>query len=249
MYDLERFSMADMIVCGSAFRRMGQGTESMEEIAGKIVQYLYGQFSGTDGQESQLALVRLFKTHPFHNLDGQLQSVARRLTGREPDPAMKCLTLLATAGGKPEWCSRDLSNNHQTIPLASEEGVAQIPMIANLIHQFGLEISHVLAPDPTILTDLTQRNFNVFHVPEALGSPSVPAQVEFVIPQGIRSCLGFGGMLLGGDLFAVIMFSRVPISSDTASMFKTLAVGVKLALLGSETRVFANSSIGAGSEQ
>ena len=249
MYDLERFSMTDMIVCGSALRRMRQGSESMEEIAQNIVQYLYRQFSGAGRPEGQLALVRLFKTHPFHDLDQHLQSYARRLTDQEPDPAMKCLTLLATAGGKPEWCSRALSQGHQAIPLASEEVVARIPMIASLIHQFGLDVSHVLASNAPIPADLIEKTFSVFHVPDALGSPAVPAQAEFVIQQGIRSCLGFGGMLLSGDLFAVIMFSRVPISSDTASMFKILAVSVKLALLGSETRVFAHPSIGAGSRR
>jgi two-component system, NtrC family, sensor kinase len=211
----------------------------MEETAGRIVQYLYLQFSGGDARKEPFALVRLFKTHRYSSLEPDLQNSACRLLGREPEGSMKCLTLIATVGTKPEWCSRRLSAGHQAIPLASQEGVARIPMIANLVYQFGLESSHVIEPDPTMLTDLSQRTFNVFHVPEAVGSANVPAQKEFVIAESIQSCLGFGGILPHGDLFAVIMFSRVPISSATASLFKSLSLGVKIALLPFESKVFA----------
>ncbi len=230
--------MADMAACSSALRRMGSGAHSMEEVSERIVEYLYRHLSGGLGRENPFALVRLFKTHSYGELDEELRSFARRLLGREPQPSTKCLTLLATAGAKPEWFSRTLSVGHKAIPLASEEGVARIPMIANLVHQFGLQMSQVLDPDPSLLADLSRQSFDVFHVAEALGSPNIPAQREFIVPEGIRSCLGFGGSLPHGDLFAVIMFSRMPISSNTASMFKSLSLSVRLALLPFESKVF-----------
>ncbi len=240
MPNLAQFSMADMAACSSALRRMGLGSKSMEEVSEKIVEYLCRQFSGGVNGENPFALVRLFKTHPYGDLDDDLQTFARGLLGREPQPSTKCLTLLATTGAKPEWCSRTLSAGHKAIPLASEEGVARIPMIANLVHQFGLEVSQVLNPDPGLLADLTQQSFNVFHVEEAVGSPNIPAQAEFIVPEGIRSCLGFGGVLPHGDLFAVIMFSRMSISRNTASMFKSLSLSVRIALLPFESKVFAH---------
>jgi hypothetical protein len=39
--------------------------------------------------------------------------------------------------------------------------------------------------------------------------------------------LGFGGSLASGDLFAVVMFSRIPISVATADRFRTMALDVK----------------------
>ena len=54
---------------------------------------------------------------------------------------------------------------------------------------------------------------------------------EFVVPFGIKSVLGFGGVLPPGDLFAVIMFSRVPVPRETADLFRNLALSVKLAIL------------------
>ena len=47
--------------------------------------------------------------------------------------------------------------------------------------------------------------------------------VEFVIPFGIRSVLGFGGMLPSGNVFAVILFAQIHVPRDIAEFFKTLA--------------------------
>ena len=67
-------------------------------------------------------------------------------------------------------------------------------------------------------------------MPEAVGSPYIPAQDDFVIPNGIKSVLGFGGVLSSGELFVVIMFSKTSIPSQTAEIFNKLAPGVKQAV-------------------
>jgi len=46
---------------------------------------------------------------------------------------------------------------------------------------------------------------------------------------GIRSVLGFGGMLASGDFFAVILFATVHVPPKAADRFKTLALDVKSA--------------------
>jgi hypothetical protein len=82
-----------------------------------------------------------------------------------------------------------------------------------------------------MLVDLEQRQYNVFHVPEAAGSPYIPAQEAFVVPYGIKSVLGFGGILPAGDLFAVIMFTRVPVHREVAEAFRTISLNVKMAIM------------------
>lgn len=47
----------------------------------------------------------------------------------------------------------------------------------------------------------------------------------------MKSVLGCGGQLPDGNLFAIIAFSRVTISRETAETFKPLALAAKLALL------------------
>jgi hypothetical protein len=237
-HDIAEFTVADMAEYSTSLRHLGEGAGSMEEAAGRIVTFLYRNLFQQEG-EASLALVRLFKTHPYDQLTPELRTLARTLLDEQPRPAMKCLTLLATIGTRREWCSRRLSAGYRAIPLASEDGVARIPMIANLVQQFGLQVSDVLQPEPRQIADLGQRTFQVFHVPLAAGSPAVPAQADFVLRENIQSVLGFGGMLRSGDLFAVILFSRVPITPETAELFQALSLSVKIALLPFESRVFA----------
>ena len=241
MFDLTSFSLRDMTECGAVLRRLGSGAGSMEDVANRIVRFLFEQ--GVDRQtgEKCCALVRFFKTHAYEGLDPKLREFARRMLGPIPDqPDMKCLTLLASAGVQTEWNVRQQSAGHQAIPLASPEMVIRFPMISQLVRQFGLEINTVLQPAPELMVDLQQKTFNVFHVEQAVGSPFVPAQREFVIPFGVQSVLGFGGMLPSGNLFAVILFSKVHIPRETADLFKTLSLSVKAALLPLvESAVFA----------
>jgi serine phosphatase RsbU (regulator of sigma subunit) len=221
-----------MAECGLALRQFGLGVESMEEASNRIVRYLYENFCTKPTGEKSCALVRLFKTHPYKDLEVELAEYARSMLDHYPPlPAMKCMTLLATVGEQTEWNSRHRSVGHKAIPLASESVVAQIPMMSQLIRQLGLDIKTVINPGPDLLVEIEQRKYNVFYVPEAIGNPYIPAQDSFVIPFGIKSVLGFGGLLPSGNLFAIILFLKVQIPHSTAQMFSTLALNVKTALL------------------
>ncbi len=232
MADLTRFTLRDMIECEAALRKLGTGAETLVEAAHRIVRYLFDHLIEKQTGQRACALVRFFKTHAFEGLTPQLQRFAQNILGRPAEsPGLKCLTLLATAGIKPEWNSRETSVGHQAIPLASAAMVARFPMISQLLTQLGLEVKNVLQPDPALVLDLALRDYNLFYVPDAVGSPYVPAQEEFVIPSGIRSVLGFGSMLPSGNLFAVILFARVPIPAETAALCKPWTLSVKLAVL------------------
>jgi hypothetical protein len=242
MFHLESFTFTQMIEVGSKLRKLGEGAKNMEEVANRVVQNLYEDFvSGPNGQK-ECVLVRLFKMHPYGGLDGELRQFADgMLHGAEASPAMKCLVLLATAGDRPEWNSRATSATHKAIPLPSEKTIESLPMISRLVSQLGVNANELLKPDPAFILDLAQETFNVFHVPEAEGSPYVPAQSDFVIPHRVKSILGFGGLLPPAELFAVIMFARVYIPRETAELFKTLALSAKLALIPFADRVFESS--------
>lgn len=231
-YDLGSFSLADMTRCGMDLRRIGRGAASMEEVAQRAVQYLFRQLREQKKDEPACALVRLFVTMPFLEMQEEQKEFAIGLLGDRPvDPGTKCLTLLASAGVEEAWNSRHLSASHKALPLPSAESVTRSPMIAQLIHQLGVEVSSLLASDPRLIVEMEQHTFNVFYVEDAEASPYIPAQREFVVPYGIRSVIGFGGVLPSGDLYAMILFSRISISRETAELFKTLSLNVKVALL------------------
>jgi len=101
-------------------------------------------------------------------------------------------------------------------------------MMTRLVRDLGLDPNR--ARDPELMLDMGEKTCNVFHVPEALDSPYVPAQEQFVRPFGIRSVLGFGGLLGRQDLYVVIVFAKAPIPRGCASLFRAISHSAKLAL-------------------
>jgi len=208
----------------------------MEAAAGAIVDYLRASFVDKDTGEPSIALARFYKTLPFERLEPELQAAAVAACAEAGGmPAglqgIPCLTLLGTAGEEPAWNSRHESRGHRAIPLPSPEAVERLPMVAQLITELGLDPVEVVRGAPAAFPDLEGRGYRVFYVADALDSPYVPAQNEFVVPYGIRSVLGFGGTLPSGALFAVVLFSNTSIPQDTADAFAVVALSVKVAVL------------------
>lgn len=251
MYLLDQFNLKDMSTCGEEIRELGQGADSFEEVSQRIVCYLRENF--TDGDRSAFVLARLFKTHPYNELEPELaRRVTRMLergelerTGSPVKSRMRCLTLMGTSGDEESWNKRQSSKHHQVFPLASREFVTEFPMIAVLMNQFGVDLGALLdlQSDENYairLVDNEKTSFNAFFVQDALGCPYIHAQKDFVEPYGVKSVLGFGGMLNSGDIFAVLLFSRVHVLLKTAELFTPLALSTKTALLQvSSGRVFA----------
>jgi len=220
-----------MLRANRGLRDTAAGALSIDEAATAIVGYFYSEAADPLTKEPQCALIRFYKTSAFADLNPSLQDYARsRVSGSELDPSTKVMRLVATVGAEPEWCDPMRSRDHRAIPLPSVAIVEQAPMIAGLIRAIGLEIADVVTPPIELMQDKHGKTYNIFHVENALGSPFIPAQEEFVKPYGIKSVIGFGGVLPGGDFFAVVMFSRVRVTAEPASRFRSIALDVKAIL-------------------
>lgn len=231
-FNLANLQLSGMTQIGSALRKMGGTAQSMEEVSQQIVRFLYERLIDTSTGMPACSLVRLYRTICYGDLDDDLRAFGDRLICDVPlTPDTRCLTLVATVGEKPEWNSRFQSAGHKTIPLPSEEVVQAIPMVSQLVAQLGLDVSSVVKPDSNLLLEAEQHVYNVFYVDEAKGSPYIPAQSDFVIPFNIRSVIGFGGLFPSGDVYAILMFTKVFVPRNTADMFRNIAMNVRVALL------------------
>lgn len=242
MYDLNSFSLSDMIRCNAELRKIGQNAGSMEEVAQNIVRYFFHNLTDKQAGDHPCVLVRFYSTLTYGDLTRPLQQIAQqRVTSSASlSSNLRCLTLIASAGIEPAWNDRRKSQDHQVIPLTDPAMVASAPMVSRLIHAFGLDVAHVLQPKLSPLSPQAEPPpFNVFFIPQAHGSTAVPAQDSFVVPYHIQSVLGFGGMLHTGTIFAVILFTRVLIPPEVAEMFRTMALAVKLSLLPFAGAVFS----------
>jgi hypothetical protein len=231
MYQLVRFGLREMTECGAALRRLGAEATSLEDVASKIVRFLYTHLVDEAGHPA-CALVRAFKTHPAELIGPAFRRFAVKKFGQDVlTSSPKCFLLIASTGQEPDWNDRLQSKRFQAIPLEGETFVAQFPMFSQLLTQFGVDLHTFLKPGCNLLVDQEEHRYNVFHVEEAVGSPYIPFQQEFVLPYRIQSVLGFGSLLPTGEIFAVILFSTVPISREVADRFQTLGLCAKIALL------------------
>lgn len=241
--NLGELDLAGMLRCSQGLRAAAQGALSMEAAAGAVCRYLYDAL-GDGGDGRACVMVRFYRTHPYGALPPELQRFAKRAFGAvaisPPEPGMKCLALLATVGDEPQWNDRRASEGHQAIPLPSPYVVERAPMIAQLVREFGMDLGSVVRPGADVVRAPAGKSHGVFHVEDAAGSPYIPAQAGFVDRYGIRSVVGFGGLLPAGELFAVILFSRVHVPVGSADRFRPLALDLKSCLLDyDEAAVFA----------
>lgn len=226
---LETFSVDDVRTCSDELKALPQGALVAAD-AQIVCEYLYRSLVDADGRPA-CALVRLYQTQKFGTLEPALQRFARGFLEEDPADDMRCLTLLGTAGDAPAWNDRAQSVGHRAIPLPTEEFVERLPMVARLITQLGLELGVVVdPPQGSRALELSHRANDVFHVADAAGSPYLPAQ-DFVVEHGVVSAVGFGGLMLSGDFFAVVLFAKVPISDSVARTLKILSQPLRIRFL------------------
>jgi hypothetical protein len=242
--EFAKYTAADMLALGARLQRSATGAPTRQAVAQRMVELLYAELRAERGSEPACVLVRCFQTAPFAQLPVEYQYAAEEsLAQTASDPELRCLALLATVGERQVWNDVATSVNHQSIPLPSMEVVRRAPMISRLLEQIGVPEDWLAATvevgrlgASTMRVEETSGHFNVFHIEEAEGSPYIPAQAEFVQRYGVRSVVGVGGLLPDGELFVVILFTRVAVSRELAEMFRTLAESVRLAVVTYDAR-------------
>jgi two-component system NtrC family sensor kinase len=231
---LTRLSLADAAELGARLRAAGEGATSMEEVAVSLVR-LINEAAVSDAGEASCALVRCFTTVARSRLPARL---SRLLQLDDDDPDGRYLVLLGTEGVEPDWCDRRQSRHHQVIPLAGGAMPATFPMVTRMFRQFGSPLPPQ-ASDRGAFVEPADHGFGVFHVEDASGSPDIP-DGDFIAKYRVASVVGVGGRLPTGDVFAVLCFSREPISRQIAELLQPLAMSIKLAFLPVFERVFAD---------
>src|SRR5690349_3804823 len=104
---LTDFGLAEMLRCSLGLRAALRSSPTMEAAARDCCRFLREELVTASG-EPACSLVRCYKTHRFHDLDPELQAIARRAL--EPDQlptrSLRCLTLMGTTGLEPAWNDR-----------------------------------------------------------------------------------------------------------------------------------------------
>jgi len=233
-YTLGRFGLSDVVSLCARLPQAVSATGSMEEAAADLVRFLRAAFVDPATGRREVVLARCFQTVPLQALPEDLRALAYGRLTSPPPPDARCLTLLGTDGDLEQWCDTRRSVSYRVLPLVSKESVAAAPMVAGLVEQLGLGVERLLDVEQLDAAERNEESLDVFFVPDANGSTEIPAQ-DFVRHHGVRSALGFGGVLPGGEVFVVVLFSATPVDADVAAMFRTVAMAAKLAILPAVT--------------
>jgi signal transduction histidine kinase len=219
--EFARLHGSALVALGARIRRIAEGQRlTTDQIAAAIVDLLYEEAA------PEVALVRAYRVRVFGELPATLQARARASAGPgELSDVTRCLVLTATRGIEPAWNDVTASLRHRVLPLASEAAVRQLPMVTALLDRLHVPVQPTAEPVSQL------ERASVFYVPDAVGSPHVPVQREFVLRHGVRSVIGFGGPLPDGDAFAVVVFATTTIPEATASELDVFGVHARLALL------------------
>ncbi|MCG8619374.1 MAG: hypothetical protein MI802_24395, partial [Desulfobacterales bacterium] len=211
-FDLSAFSFQDMTRCGQDIETLCTGAADLEDASQRIARFFFEAFRDSDSGERSCVLSRCFCVKEYGGMLSRCRQAAQDALGMSIPSTTKFLTLMGTAGLEPEWCGWEGSRGHKVIPLADEGFVSGIPMISEMIRQFGLDVAELLSPKAERYTDTERDSFSIFFIENAQGSPYIPAQDDFVIPYGVQSVLGFGSQFPTGNIFVSLLFLRTPIS-------------------------------------
>jgi len=191
MYDLGSFGLSEATLAGVHLRKIGDRVATLEDASQEVARFFHAEFRDDATGDSAFVLARCYQTLPLGELSPELASYAQGVFPHQRlDDDTRCLTLLGTYGDQPEWQHRERSRGHRTIPLADENALANLPMVARLTEALGLRAIEMVRPDPAFLRERDREGFNVFYVENALGSPYIPAQDPFVVRFGVRSVIG-----------------------------------------------------------
>ena len=167
-----------------------------------------------------LVLSRVFQSMPYADLPRELAEAAHQATVVQPKPGDHFLVLLGTVGDEEPWCDRKRSRGHKVIPL-DQESVKKIPMLSRALQQLDVDLKIFMGPEREkgLSVEGIGGHISAFHVEKAPGSPYIPDQESFVVPHEVKSVLGSGARLPGGQISIFVGFSRHEISRESANTF------------------------------
>ncbi|MEE1940804.1 SpoIIE family protein phosphatase [Streptomyces sp. TRM 70361] len=231
-FDLSALSLSEMVRCGAELRKAAREAASMEEAAQTVADFLYRGMTDAGGRRV-CPLVRLFVTRRWDALGPEDRAAALVRSARPgtgpPAPDTRCLALVASRGSYPPWQDPDTGAERFALPVSSPEALQQVPLLSRLIERIGTgggpeQGEGAGGPLPS------RDRFEALQITDDARTRELWGR-EFVAEYGIRSALAFGGPLPDGELFAVLVFSRVPLPPRTAELLRTVAVSTRMALI------------------
>jgi hypothetical protein len=222
MIDLDAFQQDEVSQFGAqVLREYREKAKSFEDAAQRVALDIFNTFKDRD-RNPAFALVRVYHMTPYELLSDELRPLAAPHT-----PLW--MSMMATRGVEAAWNDRRKSQGHRVIPAGDQ----RTPMVAAAFQQIGLDEA---PPSVGVIFNEVTFMTRYFHVANALGSPYIPAQAEFVVPYQIRSVIGLGARFASGNAHLTLCFSKVPINEEDAHKLAVLSAHISTLFAYFDTR-------------
>ncbi len=195
--------------------------QNFEQAAQAWAQTIYETFR-EPRENSTFALVRFYRIEKYDNLPPDLRAKAKA-------DWPYAIALVGTYGDEVAWCARQKSKGHQVLDAESTA-----PMMRAAIQSIGLTGGPATSEALAMQQDAALSKY--FYVPDAIDSPYVPAQDEFVLPYGIKSVIGFGIRFLSRCAYMALCFSKVSLAETDVEKFVSLLPFVSTSLAAFDER-------------
>lgn len=211
MTSIPQLSKPDQLQLERRLQRSVHGARSgsLEAAAQQYTKSVYEALSDS------LVLLRVFATVRLGDLPAANRGFVAKLgasagASDELTDETLVLSLLGTSGVEPAWCVRGNSQGHVGIPLVSHSFVAQIPMIARMLKQLGVDLEWVDRKDTAIVGKTFGIQSGTFYVADAATAVDskkrkIIAAQEFVNRYGIKTVYGIGGGYVGTPVYVTII--------------------------------------------
>lgn len=224
----------EYVAFANQISRECRGLGTHEAASQHITRRLYEEFQMPGNPE--IALARIYRLTPVKVLPADLKALV------EPGEQY-VMVLTGTYGVANEWRDRRTSQNHRVIPIRKAAVSGLIPMFEDvLVNGMKVDFDLLYATGDVIAS--TGGLSGVFFVPDVTQAPQIIDQERFVKPYGICSEIGYGGVMAGGEgilsLYTLFIFTRVPVSMETAYAFFETRPSIGTALANTDERtIFA----------
>lgn len=217
-------TVAEYVDFGKRMMTECERVTSHEQASQHICQQLYHMLQQED--QPALALVRVYRLTRVEDLPPDLRALV------DPDELF-VMSLTGTYGLQDEWRRRQDSAGHKVVPVNKIAIPSLIPMFEQLlVRDMKADLPRLYETRNVIGS--VRSTGGTFYIEDVPTSPVIPAQDTFVEPYGVKSLVGFGGLMAGSErlasLFVLVAFSRVHFTPEMADAFHRMHPFVGTAL-------------------
>lgn len=231
MCQLHEFTSSDAIRLGNDLRNAGLGAATMDEACDGMMSAIVNGFE-TPNNEKEVSLARLHMVAPFSMLSSERQKNAIKF---RPDVFFaedtQCFAVVGSAGEEEIWKSWSSLTEETATALKNENDIHRLPLLNGFFNANGATARDFIFSPEDVYRRSTDYALNAYHLENVRACPEFQNRREFLVENQIHSAMCLGEGLADRCLYCVTIWTKSPVSSRVARLFRTTPLAMKAPLI------------------